>query len=529
MGFALGWIAVTLAGMSGATPNLAGAAPISYTVRMVEAQGIGWREGVMAHLKPVTRQGATTVWTMPAHAVTTLFKDVEKNPACQVMQAPRVTSFGGVPATIQCRANQELITQVSWNGDEIAPEGAPEKVRLGWHTTFLGRKLDQGILVKLVFEDTHIRAVHQVKLSRLNGSCCAQSPQPAKSEAQVTSGAKNVFVFVAIPPAGKSPFDGVDSNKADTRWSAYELDPAKSPLNVPDLKEGCMDTEVCCQARDSAKQDAKAQTVALDVPEIGSQEVAGEWLIPNGECLLLSFGAYTVADKDGKAVVKERLAIIEAEETTELADGAPPPYPPAALYLPAPSGAVGPPPMPSPPAPQPPGFGPTARPEFNSPPLSAESFGPIVPGGQFLLPSVTAPFVPNAAPVPVAPTAKMPMPAAPDRSLPQGFHSDGRKADLPPLPADEMDADSADSESAEPLASPQTKKPQKPKPATDAGTTKASLPQHKLSFTFRPGEYLPSAVEGFQFLMPLKPLSLKLPFNQKLELELRGRVVPATP
>jgi hypothetical protein len=29
--------------------------------------------------------------------------------------------------------------------------------------------------------------------------------------------------------------------------------------------------------------------------------------------------------------------------------------------------------------------------------------------------------------------------------------------------------------------------------------------------------------------MPLKPLSLKLPFNQTLELELRGRVVSGSP
>ena len=30
---------------------------------------------------------------------------------------------------------------------------------------------------------------------------------------------------------------------------------------------------------------------------------------------------------------------------------------------------------------------------------------------------------------------------------------------------------------------------------------------------------------NLQFMMPLRPLALKLPFNQKLELELIGRVV----
>ena len=52
---------------------------------------------------------------------------------------------------------------------------------------------------------------------------------------------------------------------------------------------------------------------ALELPEIANQEILGEWLIPNGDCLLVSFGPYTVADKDGKAVTRERLAFIEAD------------------------------------------------------------------------------------------------------------------------------------------------------------------------------------------------------------------------
>ena len=30
---------------------------------------------------------------------------------------------------------------------------------------------------------------------------------------------------------------------------------------------------------------------------------------------------------------------------------------------------------------------------------------------------------------------------------------------------------------------------------------------------------------GLQFLLPIKPVSLKLPFNRRLELEIYGRVV----
>ena len=133
-------------------------------------------------------------------------------------------------------------------------------------------------------------------------------------------------------------------------------------------------------------------------------------------------------------------------------------------------------------------------------------------------------------PTTTAPAAKMPMPALPDRSFPQGVHVDGSKAKLPALPDDEMEEESADSESAEPLPSPQTKKPRKntPAPASDSGTTKASFTQPKSSTVFLPSVFLPGASVGFQFLLPLKPLSLRLPFNQRLEIEVFGRVVPDT-
>ena len=44
-------------------------------------------------------------------------------------------------------------------------------------------------------------------------------------------------------------------------------------------------------------------------------EVAGEWLIPNDGVLIVSMGVHTVADSSGKAVVRERLAVIEASES----------------------------------------------------------------------------------------------------------------------------------------------------------------------------------------------------------------------
>jgi hypothetical protein len=42
---------------------------------------------------------------------------------------------------------------------------------------------------------------------------------------------------------------------------------------------------------------------------------------------------------------------------------------------------------------------------------------------------------------------------------------------------------------------------------------------------FKPNTLAQFTFPNFQFVMPLKPFAMKLPFNQKLELELIGRVV----
>ena len=128
-----------------------------------------------------------------------------------------------------------------------------------------------------------------------------------------------------------------------------------------------------------------------------------------------------------------------------------------------------------------------------------------------------------------------PMPPMPSRSTPQGYHTDGETAELPPLPPEEADDDDDaedSSESAETRPSSQMKKPRqpnamksaKPRPSADTAMKKA---QFSISnFQAIPSMFQPAApAVGLQFLLPIKPVSLKLPFNRRLEIEIYGRVV----
>jgi hypothetical protein len=555
MGISLGLIVFFAAGVTAAPPADRNAAQISYTVRMLEAEGVGWRSAVMSHMKPVARQGSATVWTLPKRASTILIQEVGKNPSAMI-RASRVTTLSGMPATIQARQNRKFVTLASWNSGEAPQHGTPEVVRVGWHATLVGRKLDQGILVKIVLEDTEIRGVHRVDANlpaKARLATYEDSLKPASlGETKIAEVYARAFEHSPFEEPESAPdsakeaklncqMDPAPNAQAASGYPdcdfladrAMQLDPhelAAATLffkseSQPRFKEDhrihgasapASDETGCC-AEGSASQAANGpasicgiiassgsnapQAISHDVeiPEIANQEVLGEWLIPNGECLLVSFGPHTVAGKDGKAIVREHLAFVEAEAITEVMAGSAAPF----NFIPAPPRAIAP---------------PAANPPMLAPP-----------------PMPAAPAETDRAPVPsrVDPKVsdpRLPTPPPPSRSFPQGIHVDGSKANLPPLPDDEMEDESAESDSAEPLPSPQTRKPRKPKskPASDNGTTKAVFTQPHTSTVFLPSIFLPGASVGFQFLLPIKPLSLRLPFNQRLEIEIFGRVVPET-
>ena len=157
MGMSLGWIAVALAGLAAEPKAGSENVPIQYTVRFVETEGMGWREAVFSRLTPVTRQGAATVWTAPEHVKERILQQaLGQNPTARIMQTPMIKAWNGAPVHFSIRSDRRLVTRVSWDGNDRPTEGKPESVRTGPVGTMTGRKMDQGVLVQLVLEDTEV-------------------------------------------------------------------------------------------------------------------------------------------------------------------------------------------------------------------------------------------------------------------------------------------------------------------------------------------------------------------------------------
>jgi hypothetical protein len=505
MSITMGWLAVALAALAGAPPAKPAGPDIVYQYRIVEMHGLQWREQAGAGLKPVTSHGAVSVWTAPASFLKSLPAGIAK----ETFATLRVAAPSMIPAHITTRKSREFVTQAAWIDEAKDLRIKYESVRSGMAATVAGRKLDQGILVQLVIEDTDIRSIHTLNVSSPadasstrhpiepancsagQASCdakpcagCLQSALTAVADANVSSVPRCPLLSkagraTAAPGACDSACPGSGHAKTTDREAKQAaLKSASGAACCADDADNASE----CHGTDAEKTKAAAQ---VQIPEIGREAVAGEWLIPHGEVLVVSFGPHTIADKDGKAIVREKLALVTAQEADP---------------VPTPSSAATP-------------------HELLPPPTMLRN-----------LPKLAAP-------------APMAVPRIPSRSIPQGVHADGTPAELPPLPDDEK-LGQPTSESSQPMPSPQIKKPRphaqpapntaRPAASVDQKTSKASFMQAQpwlkaaglLSFprSNMAASFLP--IPNLQFMVPLKPLSLKLPLGQKLELELVGRVVP---
>lgn len=477
MCIALGWLAV-LASIAGAPVPRVDGPSITYQFQVIELHGLQWREGTVQGLKPVASRGGVTVWTAPADFLNQLPKSAGK----QVLMAPRITACPQAAAHITTRTNHPFVTQVAWRGENAAPRQTTESVREGFAATVSGRSIDQGVLVQLVIEDTEVRTVHTLNM-----------PAPAQPHvARVSVDGKDDDIWIGAQRIRVKDFEPQTTSLAEMPNGAQAFDANMCPFTfagllservtrAPSVKGACCaDDEAnaaqcrpagasCCSSEKPKWTASPTRSAQVQVPEVGRAEIAGEWLIPHDEVLLVGFGPHTVADKDGKAVVRERLAMITA---TEIA----------------------------------------------MPTVDADSEPMVLPRP---MPKVARPSV-----------SLLPQPALPSRSLPQGVHADGTPAELPPLPDDDKVAPSPD-ESAEPRPSPQKHKAETSKPPISKPAGSADSKTAKTAFTLPKNLFKQSMVPAIgipnlQFMMPLKPFEMKLPFSQKLQLELIGRVVADT-
>jgi len=306
------------------TPDTTAGDAIRYHVKLIEMNGLDWRETTYSRMQRIAQRGSNTIWIADRHVAQSI-----GTKASQTLLSPQLLAGPNQAVSYAHQATKRVASHLTRYGDgpvdhadSVAYAPKLEEVGDGYQFTVAGRRLDQGTLIRLAVSESRLAAIHRVKLTE----------------------------YVSKP--------GQSNDKV-------ELNPH------------------------------------LDVPEVLKSSLEGEWLIADDQVLVASLGAHTVADAQGKAVVLERLVLVEAV-------GAKPASTPTQMSQ-------------------------------ATPKLSSHS------SLEWVLPNLNR----NPIPMPAR------VPQLPSRSLPQPRLADGSVTSLPPLPEPLMPPNSLPGTS-EPCATPQT-------------------------------------------------------------------------
>ena len=329
------------------TPVVAEPCPeITCEVEVLTVEGLGWRSAAYASLKPAARQGTATIWTADRSLVATLEAAAATRASGRAMaiKAPKIVTAPGAVATVTSDKMQDYIQHVRRVADGPINGGTavayiPEvaSVREGFSAVFSGRKLDQGVIAQVKFAESHVGSMHTITLPE------------------------------RVTPPPVAPIASLAPSEVGRHIVQTVLAPKAATLNT-----------------------------TIQLPEVFLSEVEGEWFVPNDGVLLISTGVNTVADEDGKAVVQERLAILDF-----------------------------------------------ARP-------AAEADAAVAQAGMFPACRVDA-----TTAVALENYANLSMPRVPDRSFPEAVDASGKVFDLPPLPESYAANDLNQISPGSPLATPQ--------------------------------------------------------------------------
>jgi RNA polymerase sigma factor (sigma-70 family) len=229
-------VGVALAAQSPATPPsipvpkpLQTSAPggeerqISCEVRFVAMDTLGWRETATARLRAVSLQGPCTVWTTDKKGLYELLTYCQTAQGANVVQAPKVTTFEGAPATIYNTQRTVLVPSEARIADGSAllyplranfsayigdskvdpaakqaangPDPFINRVVDGVTVRMTGKRAEKGILVQGTITKSQIVALHDVTLP-------GWSPDPNRADAARSP------VRVKLPEVVESKVEG---------------------------------------------------------------------------------------------------------------------------------------------------------------------------------------------------------------------------------------------------------------------------------------------------------------------------------
>jgi len=210
---------------------------VAIEIRDIRVSSPEWRGKLILRMQPVTRQEGSAVWSLDTAGFKELLELCQADTRSNVLQAPRMTARVGDPARMTSEETHQYVAAVKRVADgppnrstRLAFEPQVDKVHNGVRVNILSSELKgQNLFARVVIEENRLVAIHTVKYTE------TVQPKPG-----------------ADPEVAKASL-------------LDRLNPNHGP-------------------------HATAMNAAIQVPEVDSRRVEGEWLIPSDGALLVSLG-----------------------------------------------------------------------------------------------------------------------------------------------------------------------------------------------------------------------------------------------
>jgi hypothetical protein len=210
---------------------------VTFEIRDIRVSSPEWRGKLILRMQPVTRQEGTAVWSLDPAGFKELLDLCQADPRSNVLQAPTMSARVGDPARMTSEETHQYVASVKRVADgppnratKLAFEPQLDKVHNGVRVNVLSSQIKgQNLFARVVIDENRLVAIHMVKYTE------AVQPKPG-----------------ADPEVSRASF-------------LDRLNPNHGPR-------------------------AAAINATIQVPEVDSRRVEGEWLIPSDGALLVSLG-----------------------------------------------------------------------------------------------------------------------------------------------------------------------------------------------------------------------------------------------
>jgi hypothetical protein len=210
---------------------------VAFEIRDIRVSSPEWRGKLILRMQPVTRQEGSAVWSLDPAGFKELVELCQADPRSHVVQAPKMIASVGDPARMTSEETHQYVASVKRVADgppnrstRLSFEPQLDKVHNGVRVNILSSQLKgQNLFARVVIDENRLVAIHTVKYTE------TVQPKPG-----------------ADPEVSRASF-------------LDRLNPNHGPR-------------------------AAAMNATIQIPEVDSRRVEGQWLIPSDGALLVSLG-----------------------------------------------------------------------------------------------------------------------------------------------------------------------------------------------------------------------------------------------